>query len=112
MLRSRKRLPCSLNNLITIYRPFDISTHFCDLFINDVLNVCHSIDPILKDPHTIIRYCTLEELLDSLCLVLTGLSSPLYVWDDNSESFRLRDATGNKEGTLILIGSDDVVGSR
>ena len=57
-------------------------------------------------------YVSGEELLQSLHLTLTGISSSVYVWDSASEQFTLRAVPQGTSGTLVLVGTDEVISAR
>ena len=71
-----------------------------------------SARPHVHDPTRPLVYVTREELLQSLHLTLTGISSSVYVWDSHAEKFRLRAVPHGKKGTLVLIGTDEVISER
>ena len=67
---------------------------------------------MVRGSHDLTVYCTIEELSTSLRDVLMGLSSSLYVWESESDSYKLRGLASDASGNLVVLGSDDVVSSR
>jgi len=71
-----------------------------------------SVRPRLDDPSLQLRYILPAELLDLLMINMVGNSSPLYVWDVESERFA---SNGTREDTRLVViieGLDDVASAR
>ena len=45
-------------------------------------------------------------------MTLTGLSSPLYVWNPTSQTFLLRGIEHGKKGQLIIEYMDEIISER
>ncbi|KAJ3556170.1 hypothetical protein NM688_g2174 [Phlebia brevispora] len=71
--------------------------------------VRHYVDPPFEDPSIQLIRALPEELFECLLLSLTGISSPLHVWDATSEIFMLRDIHSGKRGILLVDGMDEVI---
>ncbi|KZT71065.1 hypothetical protein DAEQUDRAFT_666945 [Daedalea quercina L-15889] len=72
-------------------------------------SVRHYVRPPVHDQSNPLIYVTGDDLLQSLHLALTGLSSSVYIWDAESEQFVLRAVPRGTKGTLVLIGTDEVI---
>lgn len=71
-----------------------------------------SVRPRFHDPSRSLVYIPGEELLQSLHLTLTGISSSVYVWNPDFEQFVLRAVPQGVKGRLVLIGTDEVISER
>ena len=71
-----------------------------------------SVRARVHDPARPLVYVAGEELLQSLHLTLTGISSSVYVWDTATDQFALRAVPKGTNGTLVLIGTDEVISGR
>ncbi|KZT11083.1 uncharacterized protein LAESUDRAFT_365299 [Laetiporus sulphureus 93-53] len=74
-------------------------------------SIRYHVRPPLRDPYSPSIYVTCRELLLSLRLVLTGVSSPLYVWDIYWEKFLPKYASDELDASVIIAGTDEVVSS-
>ena len=71
-----------------------------------------SIDPPLGDGFSQLLCVTPQELFESVQISLTGLSSPLYVWDVLSQGFVLRGAGLAKIGPVVINGMSEITSER
>ena len=71
-----------------------------------------SVNPAFSDPTITLVDTTVSTLFHSLCISMTGVSSPLYVWDRTSERFTLRGTDGSQDGLLVISGMDQIISQR
>ena len=72
----------------------------------------YSVRPLVQDPLTHIKHLSLSSLRQSLISLLTGTSSPLWVWDTTSQSFIVRGLNPKQRAIIMIDGKDDLVGER
>lgn len=71
-----------------------------------------SVQPPLIDSRTEFKYVTQETLLGALKMTVLGISSPLHIWDPDSETFVQLVAEGSAKGFLLIDDKDEVVSAR
>ncbi|KAI0769320.1 Spc98 family-domain-containing protein [Trametes elegans] len=69
----------------------------------------YHVRPPIQDPSVQLVYAHVEELFQSLLLILSGTSSQFHIWDAAVQRFALRNLQGKEEGELVIIGKDEVV---
>ncbi|KAH9935387.1 Spc98 family-domain-containing protein [Fomitopsis serialis] len=72
-------------------------------------SVRHYVRPQLHDSAKPLVYVSGSELIQSLHLTLTGMSSSTHIWDPRSEQFTLRAVPRGTRGKIVLIGTDEVI---
>jgi len=66
----------------------------------------------LDDPTLQLRYILPTELLELLTINMLGNSSPLFVWDPETERFVPTEARQDTKQVVIIQGLDEVTSAR
>ncbi|GJE94900.1 gamma-tubulin complex component [Phanerochaete sordida] len=64
--------------------------------------------PTFEDQHDRVFKVAPRDLLEYLCISLTGMSSPLHVWNTSTESFSLRGVDDTESGRVLISSLDEI----
>ncbi|KAH8083806.1 Spc98 family-domain-containing protein [Cristinia sonorae] len=76
---------------------------------NDTTAGLYFMRPYLQDSSLHRKYVSAHELFESLRWTVAGSSSAIHIWDATSQKFTFRGILPDQQGTIVLIGNDEVV---